>query len=136
MADLYWPHLHALMPGTQPSDPREAQKWRRQNVIDYPHIVAHYMHLRHTMFCKEILEKGFNVKDFWSRFEWQHRGSPHVHGFLWLHGAPNMDKLDWHNEEQVREAESFFHCIVHAWNLRACGTAGISTLSLIMQKFL
>ena len=80
------------------------------------------MHLRHIMFCKEILEKDFNVKDFWSRYEWQPRGSPHVHGFLWLHGAPNMDKLDWHNEEQVREVESFFHHIVHPWNPRACDT--------------
>ena len=31
---FYWPDLYALMSRTEPSDPREAQKWRRQNVID------------------------------------------------------------------------------------------------------
>ncbi|XP_059073384.1 uncharacterized protein LOC131874156 [Cryptomeria japonica] len=117
-ADMYWPDLHALMPGTSPTTPREAQNWRKQNVINYPHIVAHYMHLRHSIFRKEILEKGMNVEDFWSRYEWQHRGSPHVHGFIWMNGAPNMDNIDWSNEEQRKHAEKYFHSIVHAWNPR------------------
>ncbi|XP_059076868.1 uncharacterized protein LOC131031330 [Cryptomeria japonica] len=117
-ADMYWPDLHALMPGTSPTTPREAQNWRKQNVINYPHIVAHYMHLRHSIFRKEILEKGMNVEDFWSRYEWQHRGSPHVHGFIWMNGAPNMDNIDWSNEEQRKHVEKYFHSIVHAWNPR------------------
>ncbi|XP_059071599.1 uncharacterized protein LOC131868268 [Cryptomeria japonica] len=78
-ADMYWPNLHALMPGTSPTTSQEAHNWRKNNVIDYPHIVTHYMHLRHTIFGKEILEKGMNVKDYWCRYEWQHRGSSHVH---------------------------------------------------------
>ena len=91
--DIYWPDLHELMPGTT-TTPREAQDWRRKNIIDYPHIVTHYMHLRHSMFRKEILENGVNVKDFWCRYEWQHRGSPHVHGFIWIKGAPNMGNIN------------------------------------------
>ena len=27
------------------------------------------------------------------RFEWQHRGSPHVHGLAWLPDAPNVKQL-------------------------------------------
>uniref|UniRef100_A0A1X7TZG1 Helitron helicase-like domain-containing protein n=1 Tax=Amphimedon queenslandica TaxID=400682 RepID=A0A1X7TZG1_AMPQE len=27
------------------------------------------------------------------RFEWQHRGSPHVHGLAWLPNAPNVEDL-------------------------------------------
>ena len=81
---MYWPNLHVLMLGTPPINLREAKNWRRQNVIDYPHIVTHYMHFKHTMFRREILEKGLNVKELWSRYEWKHRGSPHVHGFLVL----------------------------------------------------
>ena len=27
------------------------------------------------------------------RFEWQHHGSPHVHGLAWLSGAPNMEQI-------------------------------------------
>ena len=33
------------------------------------------------------------AKDYWLRFEWQHRGSPHVHGLAWLPDAPDADKL-------------------------------------------
>ena len=48
--NMQWTDLHKLMLGTSPTDPCEARKWRCQNVIDNPHIVAHHMHLRHTMF--------------------------------------------------------------------------------------
>ena len=49
-ADMKCPILHKLIPRTSPTDPREVRKWRRKNVIDNPHIVAHFMRLRHTMF--------------------------------------------------------------------------------------
>ena len=45
VADMQWPDLHILMPGTSPTDLKEARKWRCQNVIDNPHIVASYVHL-------------------------------------------------------------------------------------------
>ena len=31
--------------------------------------------------------------DYWLRFEWQHRGSPHVHGLAWLKGAPDVERV-------------------------------------------
>ena len=83
-ADMQWPYLHKLMPGTCPRGLGEARKWRRQNLIDNPHIVSHYMHLRHTMFRDEIFEHYHQATDYWCCYEWQHCGSPHVHGFLWL----------------------------------------------------
>ena len=58
-----------MMPRTPPSDPREAQMWRKQNIIDYPHIVSQYMHLQNTSFRKEILENEMNVEDYWFRHE-------------------------------------------------------------------
>ena len=33
------------------------------------------------------------MTDFWIRFEWQHRGSPHVHGVAWLPDAPDVEQL-------------------------------------------
>ena len=48
--DIQWRDLHKLMAGTSPINLSEARKWRCQNVINNPHIVAHYMHLRHTLF--------------------------------------------------------------------------------------
>ena len=105
VADMQWPDLHILMPGTSPIDPKEARNWRRQNVIDNPHIVASYVHLRHTFFRDEIFSKFHHAIDFWCHYEWKHRGSPHVHGFLWLKYAPNMDKLNWNDPNQVRFAK-------------------------------
>ena len=32
------------------------------------------------------------MKDYWLRFEWQHRGSPHVHGLAWLGNAPLVNQ--------------------------------------------
>ena len=31
--------------------------------------------------------------DYWLRFEWQHHGSPHVHGLDWLPNAPDVQNL-------------------------------------------
>ena len=48
------------------------------------------------------------------RYEWHHRGSTHVHGFIWLENAPNMDTLDWEDDVAV-EATNFF--FTHMWQL-------------------
>ncbi len=33
------------------------------------------------------------VLGYWFRFEWQHRGSPHVHGLAWFEDAPDVEEL-------------------------------------------
>ena len=33
------------------------------------------------------------ASDYWFRFEWQHRGSPHVHGLTWLPDAPDVEQV-------------------------------------------
>jgi ATP-dependent DNA helicase PIF1 len=55
---------------------------------------------------------------FFFRYEWQHRGSAHIHGFLWLQGAPNMERLDWSNPSDVHGAKTYFDRYVTAWNPR------------------
>jgi hypothetical protein len=55
------------------------------------------MHLQNSTLKEEIFENGMNVKEYWCRYEWKHRGSKHVHGFIWLNGAPNMEAIDWNN---------------------------------------
>ena len=35
------------------------------------------------------------IRQFWYRFEWQERGSGHIHGFLWLQDAPEADEIEW-----------------------------------------
>ena len=53
-----------------------------------------------------------------SRYEWQHRGSTHIHGFLSLQIAPNMDTIDWENALEVANAHKFFDHYVIVWNPR------------------
>eukprot|EP01018_Ginkgo_biloba_P033877 Gb_14372 [translate_table: standard] len=67
VVDMQCPDLHRVMPGTSPNDPRATQQWKYKNVINYPHIIAAYMHQCHTLFCEEILTKFHGAIEFWSR---------------------------------------------------------------------
>ena len=33
------------------------------------------------------------AKDYWLRFEYQHRGRPHIHGVAWLRDAPDVESV-------------------------------------------
>ena len=79
--DMQWLDLHKLLLGKCPKDPTEEKRWRHQNVFDNPHIISDYMHLRYTMFREETFDQFHYVIDYWSCYEWKHRGFPHVHGF-------------------------------------------------------
>ena len=45
-------------------------------------------------------------------YEWKHRGSTHIDGFIWLADAPNMDTLDWEDIVAI-EATIFFSHICY-----------------------
>ena len=36
------------------------------------------------------------------QFEWQHRGSPHVHGLAWLLNAPDVEMIKTSAENKLR----------------------------------
>ena len=91
-ADIQWDDLHRHLPKyTEPldfvSDPNRHQI-ASHHMIKHPHIVAEYL-VRRVSFCmKHIVKNLFKVADFWYRFEWQSRGSGHVHGFICLEDQP------------------------------------------------
>ncbi|EED13560.1 hypothetical protein TSTA_098170 [Talaromyces stipitatus ATCC 10500] len=90
-ADLHWDDLMWHMPRYQEwlqGTASERIQISRQNLRDTPHIVANWFHIRFATFRKEILDKKFKVVDHWYRYEWQGRGSVHVHSLYWLDGAP------------------------------------------------
>ena len=64
-------------------------------LIDNPHIVAHYMHLRHTLFRDEIFYHFHQATNHWCNFEWKHHEYPHMLGFIWLKYSPKMDSLNY-----------------------------------------
>ena len=78
-----------------------------------------FFYHRAKYFVESIVGPRFKVKDFWYRFEWQHRGSPHLHGFLWLEGAPNVDSLSINDRDGIDAAILFFDQLVTAMNPNA-----------------
>ena len=51
-------------------------------------------------------------------YEWKSRGSTHIHGFIWLPNAPNMETLDWENATEVDKDKDFFDQFISTWNTR------------------
>ena len=90
-ADLQWHDLRKHMPGFEGlSELSEPERLRKSaaNLNDNPHVAAAYLVKRFKAFFQHVLKKVFCIKDHWYRFEWQERGSGHIHGFLWLERAP------------------------------------------------
>ena len=126
-ADLHWPDLHriiehqkAIATGTEPFDLSslgEKERFDRcvNNLTKYPHIVASFLQHRVKLFVQTLQKvPGFEHVDHWYRYEWQHRGSGHVHGFLWLKDGPNIDGMDLENPEHRSRLADYFSTKVFA----------------------
>ncbi|XP_062577044.1 uncharacterized protein LOC134238944 [Saccostrea cucullata] len=70
---------------------QEKQELLRKN----PVFAAFFFHYRwNSLLRNVILVKNGplgKVRDYWSRIEFQKRGSPHVHALLWIENAPDLD---------------------------------------------
>lgn len=53
------------------------------------------------------------------KYEWLHRGSAHIHDFIWIGNAANVDNLDWMNESRIATTMSLFDTYVIDWNPRS-----------------
>ena len=88
-ADLQWPELASLIcPDTQ-----ESIHARREAVALNPAVADWFFYERIRLFMKTFYIDFLGCSDYWMRFEWQHRGSPHVHGLAWLHNAPDVEMI-------------------------------------------
>ena len=61
--------------------------------MENPAIADWFFYHRIDAFLDAFYKGVLGASDFWLRFEWQHRGSPYVHGLAWLHDAPNVEEL-------------------------------------------
>jgi len=112
-ADYHWPDLFRLLcPTVDPDTLSEGQ--RSALMHDNPYTVAWFFEKRCDLFMKKFLMKFFAIKDFWWRFEWQFRGSPHIHGLLWLEDAPDCSDIDSLSEEARAAVVTYFDSMVTA----------------------
>ncbi len=97
-ADLQWPELaHLICPEDSGS--------RIKAVNDNPALADWFFCHRVQKFVEVFYLDVLKATDYWMRFEWQHRGSPHVHGVAWLPNAPDVEQLlkATDNIESVKE---------------------------------
>jgi hypothetical protein len=92
-ADLHWPELHKLMPSNEDSTEEAGSvKSNQQNVIDNPHFADWFFCKRFELFFKYVLKPQWDLEDWWYRFEYQHRGSIHVHRIA---KKRNASTIEW-----------------------------------------
>jgi hypothetical protein len=115
-ADMQWRDLHRHLPGwTAVQNGSEIA--RRQFIWDgiqnYPHIVAHYLEIRFRTFITQVLQPLLGFTDDWERFEWQARGSGHLHCLFWIPTAPSLDQ----DTDEARAAFArYWGEYITAWN--------------------
>lgn len=76
-------------------DPKVSLQRRWVALNKKPHIAAAYLDQRLQLYFKHFLSPLLGIRHFWYRYEWQERGSSHIHGFFWLLDGPRADEIDW-----------------------------------------
>lgn len=102
-ADLQWPELACLF-GVE--DPTNSSS-RSKAVVENPCLADWFFYQRIVKFTDVFYKGILKAKDYWLRFEYQHKGSPHVHGVAWLEDAPDVEKIvssedPSHQQELIR----------------------------------
>ena len=117
-ADIQWKDLHRFMPRQASLNATEQERIRlfSINLNENPAIAAYWFQKRWELFFTHVLKKKFKIKDYWWRYEWQFRGSSHVHAFFWLEDAPAVESLDLEDPESVARFVEFWDPLVSAWN--------------------
>ncbi len=100
-ADTQWPELARLICLDNPY----SSACRNTALFNNPAIADWFCHQRITRYIDTFYVGVLGATDYWVRFEWQHRGSPHVHGVAWLPDAPNVKDLTSENEATVDAAK-------------------------------
>ncbi|KAK3912381.1 ATP-dependent DNA helicase [Frankliniella fusca] len=118
-ADYYWPDLYRLL-GHKVSDLSLQQ--RAQLLSENPLVADSFFYLRSKFFLESAFKKHFDVQDMWFRYEFQHRGSIHLHGVAWFKGAPKVS-------DDMTESEKLI-VLKYFDNLISCQNPDIHKLPL------
>ncbi|KAH0499426.1 hypothetical protein TgHK011_006624 [Trichoderma gracile] len=93
-ADNHWESLHRHLPhfdAWQAASARDKLRIAMQNLKDNPHIAAYHFDYRFKTFLQTVVLPKLQITEFWYRYEWQARGSTHVHGLYWTDSSPVVD---------------------------------------------
>ena len=90
--DLHNPHLHRLC-GYPPGDASLNARQRKQNICDAGHLTDWLFSVMMKRFMDKWLNELLKAEWMWYRFEFQHRGSIHLHGLARLKFAPEITSL-------------------------------------------
>lgn len=108
-ADNYWPELHALMP--HPEGCPVSHSMRVAAIINNPQIADWFFTSKTADFIQHWLMGSLDAQWFWYCFEYQARGSTHVHGCAKLRNDPGLCSLvkkaaeAWLAERKVQNQE-------------------------------
>ena len=111
---MQWPELAHLI-CLEDSDSSAS---RIRAVNDNPAITDWFFCHRVQKFVEAFYIGVLKATDYWLRFEWQHRGVPHVHGVAWLPDAPDIEQLLRTNDniESVKEIIQYANRVVTTIN--------------------
>ena len=107
-ADLHWPELSHLY--------GEQNVRQSGALIENPALADWFFYHRFQKFIEVYYSGILGAYDFWYRFEWQHRGSPHVHGVAWLRNAPNVEQSLEDGNTSRRQLINFIDSLVCTHN--------------------
>ncbi|KAK3933210.1 hypothetical protein KUF71_017471 [Frankliniella fusca] len=113
-ADGHWEDLYKILTSDDISTLSERD--RRKLVQDNPHIVDSFFDYRVNSFIKKVLQVHYKITDYWYRIEYQHRGSPHIHGVFWIQDAPDVSNIENESEENILKVVEYFSKLIDAWN--------------------
>ncbi|KAK3922585.1 ATP-dependent DNA helicase [Frankliniella fusca] len=111
-ADYHWKDLFRLFGVDNPSSISVNEKTKL--IGENPRLVSTFFKLRCEHLLHKCFFKRFDVVDYWYRVEYQHRGSCHVHGVIWIKGAPNVKNVK--TEEEKQKVKEFFDKLVSCEN--------------------
>ncbi|KAK3932948.1 Nucleoprotein [Frankliniella fusca] len=100
--DLHWPELFNQLAPDEDFESMSTYR-KRQLVKNNPMIVDPFFLKRVEIFMEEVLTKKYKIKDYWFRIEYQHRGSPHMHGVLWMENAPDVTDMEHKSEKTCKK---------------------------------
>ncbi len=89
----HWPELLRLMSSSESHSITSSSTICRQALAENPAIADWFLHERIHQFIKHFYVDILGATDYLVRYEWQYRGSPHVHGLAWLPNSPDTQQI-------------------------------------------